>query len=233
MINLLLLLFGTYSFIHTKTPTYWYRFSLYMVLLAFICMLYNFELLSFYLPISVYQIIITLFICSNIFNKWSVSQGEKIISIIVFLTWGIGKSVLSIVEIFINLDYNLYITELLLSNIINFCTLTIYIVYTRSNRLLVDNLYKTVVENSKDAIIYYTLVPYRSFRYVSPSIEGSTGFSVTAFYSDPKFYLNMVTGSQVDEIEEIFQPQEGSNETHIMELSKKTGKNSGENSNVQ
>lgn len=223
MINLLLLLFGTYSFIHTKTPTYWYRFSLYMVLLAFICMLYNFELLSFYLPISVYQIIITLFICSNIFNKWSVSQGEKIISIIVFLTWGIGKSVLSIVEIFINLDYNLYITELLLSNIINFCTLTIYIVYTRSNRLLVDNLYKTVVENSKDAIIYYTLVPYRSFRYVSPSIEDSTGFSVTAFYSDPKFYLNMVTGSQVDEIEEIFQPQEGSNETHIMELSKKNG----------
>lgn len=223
MINLLLLLFGTYSFIHTKTPTYWYRFSLYMVLLAFICMLYNFELLSFYLPISVYQIIITLFICSNIFNKWSVSQGEKIISIIVFLTWGIGKSVLSIVEIFINLDYNLYITELLLSNIINFCTLTIYIVYTRSNRLLVDNLYKTVVENSKDAIIYYTLVPYRSFRYVSPSIEGSTGFSVTAFYSDPKFYLNMVTGSQIDEIEEIFQPEENGNETHIMELSKKNG----------
>lgn len=227
MFNLLLLLFGTYSFIHIKTPTYWYRFSLYMVLLALICMLYNFQLLSFYLPISIYQIIITLFICSNIFNKWNVSQGEKVISIIVFLTWGIGKSILSIVEIFINLDYNLYITELILSNIVNFCTLTIYIVYTRSNRILIDSLYKTVVENSRDAIIYYTLTPYRSFRYVSPSIEDFTGFPAMAFYSDPKFYLNMVTGNQIDEIEEIFQPHqndtEAFNEAHIMELSKKNG----------
>lgn len=223
MFNLLLLLFGTYSFIHIKTPTYWYRFSLYMVLLAFICILYNFDLLSFYLPISIYQIIITLFICFNIFKKWNVSQKEKAISIIVFLTWGIGKSTLSIIEIFIDLDYNLYIIELMLSNIVNFCTLTIYIVYTRSNRILVDNLYKTVVENSRDAIIYYTLMPHRSFRYISPSIEDLTGFPVTSFYSDPKFYLNMVTGNQIDEIDEIFQHAQSSSEPHTMELSKKDG----------
>lgn len=37
MFNLLLLLFGSYSYTHIKVPTYWYRFSLYLLLLAVIC----------------------------------------------------------------------------------------------------------------------------------------------------------------------------------------------------
>ena len=37
MFNLLLLLFGTYAFMHRKAPTYWYRFSLYLLLLEAIC----------------------------------------------------------------------------------------------------------------------------------------------------------------------------------------------------
>lgn len=223
MFNLLLLLFGTYSFIHVKTPAYWYRFSLYMVLLAVICIIYRFDLLSFYLPISIYQMIITIFICHNVFRKWNVAKGEKIIAVLVFLTWGFGKALLSIAEIFITLEYNLYITELMLSNIVNFCILTIYVVYSRSENDLVDSLYKTVVENSKDAFFYYKTFPYNAFRYVSPSITDFTGFSPAHFYDNPQFYLNMVSDDQVQEISEIFNPKDNYNEIHTIELCRKNG----------
>lgn len=223
MFNLLLLLFGTYSFMHVKTPAYWYRFSLYMLLLAVICMVYRFDLLSFYLPISIYQIIITIFICYNVFRKWNVAKGERIIAVLVFLTWGFGKSLLSIAEIFISLEYNLYITELMLSNIVNFCILTIYVVYTRSENDLVDSLYKTVVENSKDAFFYYKLQPYNAFQYVSPSIEEFTGFTPSSFYSNPQFYLHMVSDDQVEEITDIFNPKEAYSELHTIELCRKSG----------
>ena len=79
MFNLLLLLFGSYSYTHIKVPTYWYRFSLYLLLLAVICMIYSFDLLSFYLPISIYQLIITAFLCYNIWQKWDIIMAERII----------------------------------------------------------------------------------------------------------------------------------------------------------
>lgn len=223
MFNLQLLLFGTYSFMHVRIPAYWYRFSLYMVLLAIICMIYDFDLLSFYLPVSVYQIILTLFICHNVFRKWSVAKGERTIAALVFLVWGFGKSVLSIVEVFLTLEYNLYITELMLSNIVTFCILTIYIAYSREESDLVDSLYKTVVENSKDAFFYYDLQPYIAFMYVSPSIKDSTGFSPAAFYNNPKFYLDMVSNEQVEELEDIFNPKDTYCEIHTLELCRKNG----------
>ena len=96
MFNLLLLLFGSYSYTHIKVPTYWYRFSLYLLLLAVICMIYSFDLLSFYLPISIYQLIITAFLCYNIWQKWDIIMAERIIASVVFFLWGAIKSVFSI-----------------------------------------------------------------------------------------------------------------------------------------
>ena len=52
MFNLIFLLFGSYSFMHVRIPDYWYRFSLYLILLALLCVVYDLDLLSFYLPIS-------------------------------------------------------------------------------------------------------------------------------------------------------------------------------------
>ena len=93
MFNLLLLLFGSYSYTHLKVPTYWYRFSLYLLLLAVICMVYSFDLLSFYLPISVYQLIITGFLCYNIiWKKWNLIIGERIVAALIFFLWGAMKS---------------------------------------------------------------------------------------------------------------------------------------------
>ncbi len=224
MFNLLLLLFGSYSFMHIKIPTYWYRFSLYLLLLAIICVIYNFELLSFYLPISIYQLIITIFICYNIWKRWNIILSERIIALIIFLFWGISKSIISIIEVFTNITQNFYITEILLSNIVNFCILVIYIVHTQKENNLANDLYKTIVKNSKDAIFYYKLYPYEAFEYISPSIKDITGFAPTAFYENPKLFLNLTDERHSEEMLEIFSSKHPCKDTAVIEMYNKDGK---------
>ncbi|WP_227019483.1 sensor histidine kinase [Sinanaerobacter chloroacetimidivorans] len=223
MFNLLLLLFGSYAFIHIKIPAYWYRFSLYLVLLAIICMIYGFDLYAFYLPISVYQIIITAFTIYIIAKYWNISSAEKMISLLVFLIWGIGKTVLSFAAIFSHLSDNTYVIEIILSNVVNFCILTIYIEYMSSKSGLADALYRTVVDNAKDAIFYYRLKPYEAFEYVSPSIDTLTGYHPSDFYNNPRLYVQLVTDHYFDIVDDAFHGNIAHTDKHIIPIIRKNG----------
>lgn len=223
MFNLLLLLFGSYSYTHIKVPTYWYRFSLYMLLLAVICMVYSFDLLSFYLPISIYQLIITCFLCYNIWKKWDIIAGERIIATLIFLLWGGIKSVVSIAETLMPITTGYYMTEILMSNLVNFCILVIYVVYTQQESRLASNLYRTVVDNSKDVIFYYKLKPYEAFEYISPSIREVTGYPQSAFYDDPNMFQTLADGVHAEEIHDLFTAKFPARDHIVIEMVKKDG----------
>lgn len=223
MFNLLLLLFGSYSYTHIKVPTYWYRFSLYMLLLAVICMIYSFDLLSFYLPISIYQLIITGFLCYNIWKKWDIIAGERIIASLIFLLWGGIKSVVSIAETLVPITTGYYMTEILMSNLVNFCILVIYVVYTQQESRLASNLYRTVVDNSKDVIFYYKLQPYEAFEYISPSIREVTGYPQSAFYDDPNMFQTLTDGVHAEEIHDLFTAKFPARDHIVIEMVKKDG----------
>lgn len=59
----LLLLVGMYKYVHLPIPAYWYRFSIYLLLLSCICTVYQFELISFYIPLSIFQIVMASVMC--------------------------------------------------------------------------------------------------------------------------------------------------------------------------
>lgn len=225
MFNLLLLLFGSYSYTHIKVPTYWYRFSLYLLLLAVICMVYSFDLLSFYLPISVYQLIITGFICYNIWKKWNIIIGERIIATLIFFLWGTIKSVFSIAEAVMPVTSDYYITEILMSNLVNFCILVIYVVYTQQENRLASNLYRTVMDNSKDVIFYYKLKPYEAFEYISPSIREVTGYPQSAFYDDPNMFQTLADGTNAEEIHDLLTAKFPARDRIVIEMINKDGEN--------
>ena len=223
MFNLLLLLFGTYAFIHIKVPAYWYRFSLYLVLLAIICILYGFDLFAFYLPISVYQIIITVFMSYIIARYWSISRAKKVISLLVFLVWGISKTILSFAAIFSILPGNAYVIEIILSNIVNFCILTLYIEQLSNKSALADALYRTVADNAKDAIFYFRIKPYEAFEYVSPSVNTLTGFQPSDFYKNPRLYVQLVAENYFDIVEDAFHGNISHTDKHIIPFIRKDG----------
>ena len=219
MFNLLLLLFGSYSFVHIRIPTYWYRFSLYMLLLALICIIYDFDLLSFYLPISTYQLIVTVFICYNIWKYWNIVMKERIAATVVFFTWGAIKSILSIVEIFSDMS-DLYTVELLMSNLLNFCILIIYIMYTQKEGGIASDLYNDLIENSKDVVFFYKVRPYRAFDYISPSVETITGFPQASFYDDPDMFMKLTDDRSRDNMEVIFYGKAPEDESFVFEMTR-------------
>ncbi len=223
MFNLLLLLFGTYAFVHIKIPAYWYRFSLYLVLLAIICIIYGFDLYAFYWPISVYQIIVTAFTIYIIARYWKISKTEKVISLLVFLIWGVGKTVLSFTAISSILSGNAYVIEIILSNIVNFCILTLYIKQMGDKASLADALYQTVVNNAKDAIFYFKIRPYEAFEYVSPSVGTLTGYQPSDFYSNPRIYVQLVADNYFDIIEDAFHGNISHTDRHIIPFIRKNG----------
>ncbi len=223
LINILFLLYGAYAFMHTRIPTYWNRFCLYLIIWIALGIYYQFDLLAVYLPISMYQIIITAVLCNIVYKYWKVPPFEKGLSITVFILWGVGKALLSIFEVkYYNIS-SIYLMEIIFSNILNFCIFVIYLQKTKQEIRLAERLYKIVAENAADVIFYYKLKPKPSFKYVTPSIETMTGYSPKEFYQNPKFYLNLVPSDYFYSINEIFNGSPQIDKVTVFQLIHKNG----------
>lgn len=206
MLNMLFLLYGTYSFSRKKIPGYWNRFALYLTIWLAIGIYYNFDSMSVYLPISVFQIICTGFIIHIIVYHWSVPSLEKIIAVILFVMWGIGKSTLSIIEANGYIVFTVYLFEILFSNMLNFSIFIIFMERALEELTKTQKNFKIIAENATDLIFFYFFKPKPSFSYVSPSAESLTGYSAQNFYADPTFYRELVPPSEYERVTDIFTP---------------------------
>ena len=223
MYSLLFLLSGVYTYMHLNLPSYWYRFSLYMVVLSIIVTFYDFDILTMYYPITVFQFFVTGSICYNIIKRWEMPCFERAMITLAFILWGIGNPTLMILEQHLSETYILYIGELILAVILHFCILLIYIQHITRQHDLGEYLYKKVVENAKDAILYYKFVPYEAFEYVTPSIKAITGYEQKHFYSNPRQYVDLVEPEYLDEITDIFRGQILHNGGDIFKIIRKDG----------
>jgi len=189
---------------HTQIPSYWYRFALYLTMWLLLGVYYNFDLLSIYLPLSMYQIIITAMLCYIVYKYWAVPTFEKGLCITVFLLWGIGKAILSIFEVHYYNMTSHYLMEIICSNILNFSIFIICLQKTKNEVTIAERLYRIIADNATDVIFYYTLKPRPAFTYVSPSVETLTGYAPEEFYHNPRFYLDLVASEHFEEIRSIF-----------------------------
>ncbi|HML36739.1 MAG TPA: hypothetical protein PKA19_04830, partial [Bacillota bacterium] len=192
LLNILFLLYGAYAFMHAQIPTYWNRFFLYITMWHLLGVYYNFDHLSLYLPASMYQIIITSVLCYVAYKYWAVPVFEKVMSVTVFILWGMGKAALSIFEIYHDDISSLFLMEIIFSNILNFSIFIIYLHKVREEISIADRLYRIIAENATDVIFYYTLKPKPAFTYISPSVESFTGYAPEVFYQNPRFYLEII-----------------------------------------
>lgn len=218
MANLLLILFSTYALIHTRVPSTWYRFSIYMVFLTVITSIYNVNILSYYLPVSTYEMFIVLFTCYNIVFKWDAENTIRYVSGIIFFTWGGYKSGLSIYEVFFGTSPNMYIVELIFSNLLNICVLILYITNNQKEQNVSTTMFRTIIEKSRDIVLLYQFKPYNSFKYITPSVETITGYTSQAFYSNPEMFQQIATKDSKDQVTEIFDPDNNHEDVNIIKL---------------
>lgn len=223
MYNILFLLFGAYTFMHLQVPSFWYRFSLYLVIWLCIGIYYDFDIISIYTPLALFQIVATAVLCYTIYRYWQMPRFSKVLSMVIFILWGCGKSVLSFIEIYGQNVAFLYLSEIIFSNLLCFCILIIYLQKIQSQSASGEKLYHIIAENAADVIFYYSLSPRPAFTYITPSVESLTGYAAVEFYQNPKFYLNIVDPSDFDSITSIFSGTESSNTTQIVKLLTKNG----------
>ena len=191
LLNLLYLLFGAYAFMHIAVPSQWYKFTLILLVWAAIGISYGFQTTLVFLPISIYQLILTLVLSTVMVKYWNIERREKVLSLIIFVVWGTSKVVLSHLQSQISEINSTYLIELVLSNILNFSILLIYLSKIRKDLFVKDKLFRIMAENAKDIIFYFEYAPFPCFTFISPSVETITGYSPNDFYHNPKLYLEI------------------------------------------
>ncbi len=203
MLNILFLLFGVYSFAGKRIPGYWGRFSLYLFLWNVLAIVYSFELMSVYIPISVFQMVVTLWMGTIILGKWNVPLVERIVSALVFGLWGFGKAWFSLLEGSPLIVSSTYLTEIIFSNILNFMIFIIYLQRAQGKLETAEKMFKTIAENASDVLFFYN-IKEAVFSYVTPSVREVLGYSPQDFYSDPNFYLRLGDEKNHDTLRDVF-----------------------------
>lgn len=166
--------------------------------------IYHFDLMTLYVPTSMFQICITLTIGLIVFRRWEVPKIEKLAVILGFGLWGFGKSIISIVEaLHLAQIATFYMAEIVFSNILNFLVFIIYLQRAESKLDLTKKQFKLIVENALDVIFFYEINP-PCFSYITPSVEKVLGYSPKEFYGDNNFYQRLVEPSDYEKINKIF-----------------------------
>lgn len=206
LFNILYLLSGAYAFMHVPTPSYWRRFSLYLILWVIVSVLYKFDVAITYLPVSIYQVILTIALCVVIIRHWDLEPQERNLSIIIFLFWGLSKAAFSYFETDMNVHVTVYLVEVLMSNTLNFCILLIYLVKMKKEFFVKDKIFRVMADNANDIIFYYQVQPYPNFVYMSPSIEKLTGYTAEEFQNHPKLYVEISHVDDLPKAKTLFDP---------------------------
>lgn len=213
VLNILSLLFGVYSFSNRRIPGYWVRFTLYLIIWVILAVIYKFEIMAIYLPLSMYQIVISSVLCYVIYRYWDLQGFQKWMAMVVFILWGYGKAIASLYEGQFSTVSNLYLAEIIFSNILNFIIFIVYLERANERLGLAEKIFKTMAENASDIIFIYSLKPFPNFSYVTPSVESVLGYSPQEFYGDSRFYLNIVETSNLERMQTFFDPE---SETEII-----------------
>lgn len=220
--NILFLLFGVYSFQNIRIPGYWSRFTLYLLIWSFLSIIYYFDLMSFYIPASAYQICMTAMICYLILHRWQVPQIEKITSTVVFAIWGLGKASISIIGLLYpdNIP-SFYLAEVIFSNILNFTVVVIYLQRAESKLYHAESQFKLIAENASDIIFFYRIEP-ASFTYVTPSVENVLGYLPQDFYDETNFLIDIADQDDTLKILNLFDYKSlGNDNRNVVKLFRK------------
>ncbi|MCR5481955.1 MAG: PAS domain-containing sensor histidine kinase [Clostridia bacterium] len=219
MLNILFLMFGVYAFPPLKIPGFWHRFSLYLCLWALLAAIYKFDLLSVYIPVSMFQLCMTTMLSYIILKHWEVPDFERLTAIAVFAVWGYGKVIISLAEALGSGTGSLYLSEIIFSNVLNFLVFIIYLQRAQSKLELAENRFRIIAENASDVIFFYD-IKSDCISYITPSVSTVFGYSPGDFYGNSRFYMHLADAENQKKLARIFdwQNYKGRNFSEVLQM---------------
>lgn len=204
LLSTLFLMFGAYTLMHISIPNYWLKFTLYLIIWIIIGILYGIDNIVILIPVSIYQLLLCTLLCIIIYKYWNSEKFEKSITIIIFMLWGVSKSIFSFLAFKYQNPSFFKMIDIILSNIINFCILLVYLRKIRNELTQTKKQFQTIAENVTDIIFGYQLKPFSCFSYVSPSVEKITGYSQQDFYNNPRLHIEIAHKDDLENAQSLF-----------------------------
>ena len=196
------------AFSGRKVPGMWTRFALYLSLWVLIGAAYNFGQMVLYIPVGVYQIVIIIVIVYDIFMYWRNKTREKIGVSLVLFTWIAGKSVAGFLNIYYGetLREQVFASEMIYINVVNILLFVIYYRNFQNEMEREQSIFKIITENASDVLFLYELKKGGRFTYVSQSVSNMLGISPGKFYSDNRYYKEIVHPEDMSTFEDLISP---------------------------
>lgn len=219
MVNMLAFLYAAYAFAGKKTPTVWMRFTLYISIWLCLGVFLNFDSWSIDLITVTYQVILTVVLVSVISKYWRLPAFEKNTISIMFLLWGLGKGVISIVSLTAMNSAMLYAGEMMFSNVINFMMLILFFRRTQERLSTAELTFRTVTENASDILFLIELGQNSAdsnLIYISPSVKSILGVPESRFYNDNKAYQEYMHSGDWDFFESLLMENKSSGANGII-----------------
>lgn len=205
LFGILSLLYIIISFSGRKSPDMWARFALYLSIWIIVSIKYDFGQIVLYMPVGIYQMVLTGVIVFEIYRYWKTGIIEKSVVASVFFIWGVGKSVISFIysfEAVADIQY-FHAAELFMANVMNLTMLIVYYHNSQDRLEQERNIFKIITENASDVLFLYDPEREGRFTYVSPSVKNMLGVPEVKFYADNKYYKEVVHPQDIGTFEEL------------------------------
>jgi PAS domain S-box-containing protein len=204
MLHLVFLLFGAYTFARVERPSYWTRICIIIGIWVTLCLVYRFNAVLVYLPLSIFELACTAVLCGVILRHWGTAVYEKAVVVACLAIWGIDRAVFPILQQTGVLMHGMYVSEILLYNMLNFSIVISYMRSSVARMTKMEKNFRVIAENAADIIFFYEFKPAPMFTYVTPSVKTMTGYTPQEFYDNPRFYLNLAAPEEHERIAAVF-----------------------------
>lgn len=223
LLNSLLLLAGTYSFVGKKFPSYWIQFTAVNIIWIGLAVYYQLSFLMITLLASIFFSIVA--VVNGIMLQTSLGPNPfgRLIVISVFFVWGSYKAYYPyLYPQFQNSSVG-YSVELILANLLNLAIMIIYLRKIREELTQSETLFRVFAENAKDMIFVYRIMPTLGYLYVSPACKEILGYDQEFFYQNNMMLASITHPDDRVFLDALFDPTAPINEPITLRLRHKKG----------
>lgn len=203
MASLIAFLYAIYHLCHITISDIWTRYAVFTLLWVSITGYLQLDYLIVSIPIVIYNLTMTLFICYTLVKKLHLSVLTNIMAVFFVFVFGICKIWFAFIfETNLSL-FNALIFEFFYTVIFT-VFISIFSVNLKENFTYTGERFQMMIENSRDAFFHCYLTPKLSFEYITSVITDILGYSPQDFYVNPNLLLQITQSNYTDIVQRIF-----------------------------
>ncbi|MBQ0079584.1 MAG: PAS domain S-box protein [Eubacterium sp.] len=186
------ILVAVYGILKIPVTDIWFRYSVIATLWVAITTYLGLNTLIIALPMAAMDITLSMLICLAILQKYKQDLLPNVVTVTLLLIYGAFKATFAMLPALYDDPENLFTLEFIFIIIFTVFVCLFYSTNIANTLEGTEELFQMIIENSRDAIFYYTLGETPELQYITPSIEDLTGYTTLDCRMNPKLLLQIM-----------------------------------------